>query len=907
MILTNNWPRPLLLLLYLFFFVSLIFPGPVRAAKIKAGGFQVFQRDGETYGRVSVSGDCLGGIPENDQVDVVAFRVRPGGAPPYLQTYYLSYYCPSALSAGHGNCLSQEQRDGYLCDRHVLWHVTHRDNRPWMDPACSDYLCLETAPFHYEAEFKLPPALFTGDRVIITAQLYHQWGGPGAYWSAAVYQFDNFFDGRLDCKLNNATVAKKLFFEQILSPDGGLTASRQPFTGLRFKVDCGAGTEYRQTDGSGILNLEVGACGCRLTLCDRRVVKEYTYEITTESSELNFLLPNDAENIKGLRKFSYSKFRSATGAVGIIGMKDYYKTSTVAANLELRSNEQIFATDSKFSLDYQQDAQLKRKLLLKKPKCGTAADWQNDQEKHLGQAEQIMGALNLAHRQAAAGPKAKVDPQAPPEQKFLTVLAGGDDLVVVTQQDMIRIGLTASQVDIHSSAILVSNDDGSYYINVLSGFAVVYNAAGKPFTPALGAGSCGLVSAAGDLVTVNFGLSPLPDFDRPLNVLTENGSERLNGLADAERLFSDFRQTIGSNEGFFTYQDPGGPSLAGTPAQMTPISFTCDDRLQLEAATPNFTEPVDIYVGIDAAPYGVFLLLDRFGNWTTGKLEPWRSAVKVVPYEILLPALPTAVLKPGNYRAYLVAVPAGATDFSRLTGWAATLTLPQPRVPVSVNPGLFWQPGQDISLFSGTGSSGSKPTAKKYPAADLALADAYVYEYPYRNWNNANWGGSTQLQLAANIDGLDNTRARTYIKFDLAALPAAGAIDRVELQLSVYTGQQGATRLEVFRATAPWEAGDGVYHAGQAEPTAAPGTISWNRQPAVDWQHPWGAVDLAAGDGPFSFTLDITELVRAWLAGTYPNYGLVLRGRETDSYKFYLLSSEAADADLRPALVVYSP
>ena len=71
-------------------------------------------------------------------------------------------------------------------------------------------------------------------------------------------------------------------------------------------------------------------------------------------------------------------------------------------------------------------------------------------------------------------------------------------------------------------------------------------------------------------------------------------------------------------------------------------------------------------------------------------------------------------------------------------------------------------------------------------------------------------------------------------------------------------------------------------------------------------------VDFTAQQGYQAIEFDITELARAWLNGTYPNYGMVLipetlyidpPGSPTNNYTGLLLSDNAV-SDYRPKLTL---
>ncbi len=700
------------------------FAFPLEAAQIKAVDFQLFKQDGKTRGRVTLVGDCLGGVPESDYIAVLAYQVLPGGTPPLLKECYHCYTCPcdTSLVDGYGNCISDEQLHGRLCNSFTLWDVVHRSNMPWTDPACSGYTCEETAPFNYVAEFDIPDSLLTGcGRTIFCAYLSHTWGGPNAYWPATVHLYDRFYDngGLLDsigdvfveadyqckallCKLSQLKVSKDIYFEQ-------LTDKRKPFANLRLMVNCGEGNVIRTTDANGHLHLEIGPCGCTLTVCDPRVIKEYMYKIQPDGSSPRFAIPNDEEIARYLERVATTKFFEASNSVIDVGSGD---SKPMQISTDLHTPIQKFYTNMAFHNSYHAKAEEMRKQLLRKRlDCG-GSDAQGRQAvpgDSLLQAEQIFGAFNTTHKQVAIGGMVAKDPAAA-EAQDLTVLANDDDLLVLAMQGKVVVKLSASKVDVYGAAIFVRREDSAYDINLLSGYAIVYNHDGVPFSPAIGSGTWGRVAVNGDLVSIATGLSPLPDFDRNMKVVSEDGEERLNGIEDALRLFGNFRQTVVLGKGQITYDDRGYLDLSGSAEDMRPISFSYDGaRLQLEVATPIFADPVDLYLGVMAEPYDKFTVLNYQGRWSNS-LSPWKKNVKVVPFEVVIPAFPAAGLRSGKYRAYLFAVPAGTADFSSMTGWEAVFDIPAHREPSEdLDESLIWRPSDGIKLLSGgSSSSGSE-------------------------------------------------------------------------------------------------------------------------------------------------------------------------------------------------------
>jgi len=218
--------------------------------------------------------------------------------------------------------------------------------------------------------------------------------------------------------------------------------------------------------------------------------------------------------------------------------------------------------------------------------------------------------------------------------------------------------------------------------------------------------------------------------------------------------------------------------------------------------------------------------------------------------------------------------------------------------PVAVGPAT--SPGQAGGASVSTGGQ-----TAVIPGAQVGLVDVDVYQYSYRNWNNANFATHPSVTLGSNVGGIPNTARRIYVAFNhkpFAQAIAAGA--RVKLRMSVSGTAKGQPQINVFRVATPWNVGTGSYHSGQDEPNARPGEISWTNQPSIDMSHAWLGKIPAMGAGELDF--DITHLVAAWVRGQYPNHGLVIMGGDESgaSYQWIFDASESRDPARRPKLVI---
>jgi hypothetical protein len=191
------------------------------------------------------------------------------------------------------------------------------------------------------------------------------------------------------------------------------------------------------------------------------------------------------------------------------------------------------------------------------------------------------------------------------------------------------------------------------------------------------------------------------------------------------------------------------------------------------------------------------------------------------------------------------------------------------------------------------------PNAKdwtSYGPQQVNLRDALVAEQADRNTSGANYGGITALQVRSRTGGKAGTSCRIFVWFDPTKLP--GRPDRLEkVVLQLYNLGKldqpayavGDVWVRAYRVLMPWKEGRGKTAAGSTSYPAAQDCISWANQPPFNL-FPWAEAklqSLPAGDKKGYFVnWDITSLVKVWLAGTYPNHGLILIGETEDAVEY---------------------
>jgi len=143
------------------------------------------------------------------------------------------------------------------------------------------------------------------------------------------------------------------------------------------------------------------------------------------------------------------------------------------------------------------------------------------------------------------------------------------------------------------------------------------------------------------------------------------------------------------------------------------------------------------------------------------------------------------------------------------------------------------------------------------------------------------------------------------LRADLASIPQNASVTKAELTLIGGSGKP--VRITAHRVLRAWRPGEVNWRQATGEdPWCAPGM-----QAGVDYTaDPLGAV-AAGGQESTEWVFEVTDAVRDWVRRPEGNFGLVLRG-QWPAWKVgpsrTFGSSEASDADARPALTVsYDP
>jgi hypothetical protein len=171
-------------------------------------------------------------------------------------------------------------------------------------------------------------------------------------------------------------------------------------------------------------------------------------------------------------------------------------------------------------------------------------------------------------------------------------------------------------------------------------------------------------------------------------------------------------------------------------------------------------------------------------------------------------------------------------------------------------------------------------TRDPLPSTLRSIADADVIEgFPTSNFGDAPTMWVGYHKGACTDSNTSRGVSRSLIRFDTSTIPPgapiAQAILHVELVgacwMTVNTGQ--ARLVTAHRIAGDWSE------------TA----VTWPAQPAL--AEPYGSVAIPLNSGVLNwYAIDVTDLVRGWVNGSAPNYGLALRGLESAGSDFVWMS-----------------
>ncbi|MFC1926726.1 PKD domain-containing protein, partial [Chloroflexota bacterium] len=173
----------------------------------------------------------------------------------------------------------------------------------------------------------------------------------------------------------------------------------------------------------------------------------------------------------------------------------------------------------------------------------------------------------------------------------------------------------------------------------------------------------------------------------------------------------------------------------------------------------------------------------------------------------------------------------------------------------------------------------------------VATADTFVSSgYPSDNFNGFYIPGDPPVDVFLVGDHVSNGHQRALLKFDLSSIPQGSTITSAEV---------GALMVAYWKEPDPAPAPTIQITSHRVTSGWGESTVTWNTAPTVAESYGSDYVGTTFGD----YYWDVTSLVQGWLDGTYPNYGLMLKGPETGTMDMKGFTSRE-EAGFEPMLFV---
>jgi hypothetical protein len=214
-----------------------------------------------------------------------------------------------------------------------------------------------------------------------------------------------------------------------------------------------------------------------------------------------------------------------------------------------------------------------------------------------------------------------------------------------------------------------------------------------------------------------------------------------------------------------------------------------------------------------------------------------------------------------------VTVLVGGNDGSKSLGdtWEYTGEAPSPTSTPTIGP----SPTPTMTPLSGylaivlkplpptpTPTPTPTPPNTFYSTSDSTIAQGLV------GWNS----GDFTYMLAGYDDYLSNLEVvRSLVQFDLSGIPSGMSITNATLNvyyMDWHDYEYYMRTITTYRISSSWSEME----------------VTWQNQPS--YAEAYGSAVIRSDDNWRYISFNVTDLVRAWENGTYPNYGIMLRGPE---------------------------
>ncbi len=198
--------------------------------------------------------------------------------------------------------------------------------------------------------------------------------------------------------------------------------------------------------------------------------------------------------------------------------------------------------------------------------------------------------------------------------------------------------------------------------------------------------------------------------------------------------------------------------------------------------------------------------------------------------------------------------------------------------------GTYYYRVKASNSWGDSGWSNVQSATVQPPSTLFAVADASALEgIPNTNdgTDSTMWTG---YEHCSDFSGI----TRSLVKFDLSAIPAGAQIAQASLSLfldgSCDTGNNSRT-VTTYRLTSDW---------GET-------AVTWNTKPGFAEAYGSSTVSSRVFQ---RYSVDVTNLARAWVNGTYPNYGLMLRSPESSNSARLAFGTRQAGSSYAPYITI---
>ena len=210
-------------------------------------------------------------------------------------------------------------------------------------------------------------------------------------------------------------------------------------------------------------------------------------------------------------------------------------------------------------------------------------------------------------------------------------------------------------------------------------------------------------------------------------------------------------------------------------------------------------------------------------------------------------------------------------------------------------PGTYYYRVKASNAWGDSGWSTARSVRVSPPTTFYPVADTTVM----KGTPDTNWGDMDSIRLGYDLEGcrdsVDGKAARGLVKFDLSAVPVGTPISEARLHLlfatsCYYRGHTQARTVTTYRVKSPW----------------SESSVKWQNKPG--YGEAYGSASVGVDDDDLGWhSFDVTTLVRNWVDGSSPNYGLMIRAPEgsgDDFVRFEVIASEWSGTSFDPYLEI---